>query len=160
AGPLFPAAAAAQGKIEGLFAQPVARQEEPLVPAIPDSERKHAVDALDELISPLEIGAQHHLGIASRRKEMTAGLKGALELLELVGLAVEDDGAILAKHGLSAASDVEDRQAAVTQAGGAIQEEALVVRSPVSQDVRHPAQSVCVRLGVEPDFPRDATHAL
>ena len=54
------------GVVQRLDAQPVADQHQPRAGRIPDGEREHPVQVLGAAIAPLQVGAQHHFGVAAR----------------------------------------------------------------------------------------------
>ncbi len=66
--------------VERLLAQAIAREDELAHAGVPERQREHPLHALGELLAPLEVRAQHHLGVAAGGEGMTLSreaLRGA-----------------------------------------------------------------------------------
>src|SRR5216684_1394418 len=78
AGLFEPGTASPESEIERLLAQSVPRKHQLFLRCIPDRQGEHAVDSLGKRLAPLQIGAKHHLGVASRGEMVTARLQRTL----------------------------------------------------------------------------------
>src|SRR5688572_25067733 len=112
--------------IEGLDAWAVAVEAKLSLARVPDDDREHAVDPLDEVGAPFEIRVQRDFRIRVRQKYMTELKQGALELAVTVDLAVEDDPAraVGRPHRLvGRGPQIDDRKAAKPDSHGAFETE-------------------------------------
>jgi hypothetical protein len=95
-------------------AKPIADQEEALVPIIPQTERKHATESVDQTVyPPLAIPVNEHLGVRVTLEAMTVTFKLSSEIAKVVDGPVEDDGDVpfRAQHWLpTGIGQVEDRE--------------------------------------------------
>ena len=82
-----------QRPIERLFAEPVARQKEPLLRAIPDRKREHAVQFLQHLFAVLFVKMDQNFGVGVRVKLMPRLFEFLAQGAIIVNFAVEDDPA-------------------------------------------------------------------
>ena len=80
------------GVVERLDAQVIAREEDLAAAAVPQSEREHAGDALEEPRPPRLPAVDQDLAVALRGKEMPRVGELAPQRAEIVDLAVEHDG--------------------------------------------------------------------
>lgn len=106
---------------------------------VPDHEGEHAAQFAGQLIAPLLIAMQQHLGIGPGGKGMACSDQFLAQGLEVIDLAVKnaDKTAILIEHGLLAALQVNDGKAAVAQGYLVIHIVAFAVRAAVGDQVRH-----------------------
>src|SRR5262249_6881002 len=72
-----------------LLAEAVAREDHASLSRVPDREREHAAQAMDDLLAPLLIGAQQDLGVRIEREAVAEPDQLAPQLAEVVDLAVE-----------------------------------------------------------------------
>ena len=77
--------------VERLDPHPVTRQQQGPLLTVPDGESEHAVEALDEAVTPLLVAVHDDLGVAARPKPVTTGDQLVTKLGMVVDLAVEDD---------------------------------------------------------------------
>ena len=77
--------------IERLDARAVAVEPELLLARIPDGDREHAVDPVDEVGAPLEVRVQGDFGVGVGLEHVAALDQGPAQLAVAVDLAVEDD---------------------------------------------------------------------
>src|SRR4029077_16764862 len=77
---------------ERLYPHTVTDQEQLLGPGIPDREGEHAIEPLGELVSPLQIGAQHDLRVAAGIELVPELPQLAAQLDEIVDFARVDEG--------------------------------------------------------------------
>ncbi len=129
--------------VERLDPEPVARQRETPLVAVPDGQREHPVEALERLFAPGGERVEHDLGVAGRAEREAERLELSAQLLEVVDLAVvvEHVAAVGRDHRLAGRrARVEHGQPAVRQAERAVAVVTLPVRTAVAQRVRHPPQ--------------------
>src|SRR5262249_3837558 len=110
--------------------------------AVPDGDREHALDAIEQAVTPLLVPVREHLRVAAR-------LEGVSELLQLfaqrhkiVNLTVDDDSdaPVLVVDPLVPARDVDDGQAAVTETAARAYVIALAVGTARGQRRGHRPQ--------------------
>jgi hypothetical protein len=120
--------------IERLDAGPIAVQPQFTVPRIPQRDREHAVEVIDEAFAPLEIRPQQHFGIRMGAERMAQFFEFAAEAQEAVYLAVEYDPGfvVVGKHGLHRHRiQVDDRQAAEADMHRPVEVQAAIVGAAV-----------------------------
>ena len=95
-----------------LLAEPVAREHEPSARRVPQRDREHAVEPLDEARPVLLVQVRDHRRVAAAAHLVTLLREVGAELREVVQLAVEDgdDVALLVRHRLVAELRVEHLQ--------------------------------------------------
>src|SRR5438477_6325341 len=76
-----------------LLAGPVAREQQPLAPLVPDREGEHAVQTIEASDVPAPVGLENHFGVAVRLEDSAGAFELAADVAEVVDLAVEDDPA-------------------------------------------------------------------
>src|SRR5580704_7895605 len=135
---------------EGLHAHTVASQKQLLGNDVPDREGEHAVETLDDLVTPLQISAQHDLRVATGLEVMAEALELVLQLHEVVDLAGIDEGGdcpplFLRLHRLHAASEIDDGEAAMPQTDMPGDENAARIRTAERHSFRHPRNDVALR---------------
>ena len=104
---------------ERLDAEAVAREEQAPLGAVPDRQGPHAVESLHDVLAPGRVAAQHDLRVAAGAKAMARRLELVPQLRRVEDLAVVDDRerAVLDRHRLRAALDVDDGQAPADEPG-------------------------------------------
>ena len=147
------------GVVERLDAQVIARKEELAAAAVPQSEREHAGDALEEPRPPRLPAVDQDLAVALRGKEMPRVGELAPQRAEIVDLAVEHDGdrAVGRDERLPAAREIDHRQPAKAEARGSVEVEALVVGTAMRERRGHRGQRVA-RAGIVAEVAGDAAH--
>ena len=125
--------------IERLDAKMVARAEQRFVLAVPDGKSEHAAQLLQHLLAPLLVPVQQNFGVGPGGEGVPGAHQFGGQLLEVVDLAVKDDGEVLVliEHGLFAALQVNDGKAAVAQGYLVVHIVAFAVRAAVGDQVRH-----------------------
>ena len=113
------------GDVERLDPVGVAGQQQPGAVGVPEREREHAPEVLDERRPLLLVEPEQDLGVRRRPEAVALPLEVALERLVVVDLAVEDDrhrpALAPGRHRLGAAlGEVDDREPAVPQADAAV----------------------------------------
>src|SRR5256885_16494818 len=100
-----------------LLAEAVTREQQPLAVRVPQCEREHSAQAIDDAFAPLAVRGKDDLGVGPCREGMSAPLQLGAQGVEVVDLAVEDDrqAAVRVVHGLPAAVEVENRQSLVSK---------------------------------------------
>src|SRR5690606_22927519 len=94
----------------------IAVELEPILARVPDRDREHAVDPIDEALAPLEIGIEDDLGVRFGPKCPAEPLELAPDAAPAVNLAVEDEPApVRPEHRLPGrVAEIDDRQALET----------------------------------------------
>ena len=125
---------------ERLLAHPIAHQNQPVPPGVPDRRREHAVEPASEIEPFLFIEVDQALGVARRAVAMAFGFELFPQLELVVELAVvgDPDRAILVGHRLSAAGHVDDRQPAMPERSRSLAVKTVAVRPAMRQCGRHP----------------------
>ena len=118
-----------------LLAEPVARKQQRARARVPERERVHAVERVDEVTAVLLVQMHENLGVRPRSEEMTLGGKPISQGPEVVDLAVEHavNGVVFVAERLVAARDVDDAQSRGTDRDvpAAVRIQAGVVRPAV-----------------------------
>ena len=144
--------------MQRLYAEVVAREHEPRrLAKIEDPDRPHTVEAREALRPPLLVRVHDGLGIGVGLERVAGRLELRAQLAEVVDLTVEDDlhAPVLVAHRLRSVREVDDRQAAKSQARVLGFEEALVVRTAMLLHAGHRFEQPSI--GRSPEA-RDATH--
>ena len=107
-----------RGEEQRLLAESIAREHEPLRLGIPEREGEHAAKSADRIKIPGPVGLDENLGVRGRAEAMAKRQELFTELDVVVDLAIEGDGksAVLARHRLMPAANIDDREAAMAQA--------------------------------------------
>jgi hypothetical protein len=123
--------------VERLHAEPVAGQEEPLGPAVPDAEGVHPVEPLDALLTPLQVGPQHHFGVRPGGEGVPVRAQLLAQFGEVVDLPAVGQHDRSLGHRLPAAGHIDDGQPAVPDRGPRRQPQPGVVGPPAGHRLRH-----------------------
>ncbi len=85
--------------------------------AVVNGEREHAAQTVDALRAPFLVRVEDDFRIGAGAEAVAAARQFRPQVQEVVDLAVEHDGqgAVLVEHGLVAAGEVDDGQAAHAQ---------------------------------------------
>ena len=150
--------------VQRLLAHAIAPQEQSLPAHIPDREREHAVQTLDAGIAVFLVEMHQHFGVGPGAKSMTARFQLRPQLLEVVDLAVEDhpEGAVFVAHRLMAAGEIDDRQAAESEANcrstaaWGRDPSTVVIRSAMDQCIRHAGENLGIHRSIEAHDAGDA----
>jgi hypothetical protein len=102
----------------------------------------HAVQPAGELLAPLQVGVQRHLGVALRAEFVPATAQLGTQLPVVVDLAAVGGGQQGAavpvdRHGLLAALDVDHGQPAVSESDVVVQPDAGRVRTAAGHGLGH-----------------------
>src|SRR5207302_8663917 len=102
---------------ERLLAEAVAREHEPVSAGVPERDREHPVEALDERGPVLLVEVRDHRCVSPAADVVAALGELASELGEVVELAVEDgdDVAALARDGLVAELGIQNLEPLVAE---------------------------------------------
>ncbi|MNP16240.1 hypothetical protein D3C76_1086280 [compost metagenome] len=135
------------GVVQRLDPQTVTYQQEVAVAPVEHGEGKHPGQVLAAVLAPLQVGAQHHFGIAAGVELMACLAQALTQFVVVVDLAGIDQGDFLAAgtavgHRLRAAAEVDDRQPSMAQQGIAVLPAATGVRPAQGQGVGHGANSL------------------
>ena len=126
--------------VKRLDAENVPRAEHTLVFGVPQHERKHAAQAIDQLRAVFLVAVDEHLGVGATVERVAFGLKLPPQLHKIVDLAVEynDHAFVLVGHGLCACvGQVQDGQAPEPQRDAVVCVHAAHVRAAVDDTVHH-----------------------
>ena len=131
--------------VEGLFPEAVAGQKETPRAGIVNGKRPHAIEPLEHPLAPFAPTVQEDFGIRVVGGEnMSLGEELAAEFRVIVDLSIEDDrnGSVGGHHWLSAAGQIDDREAAVTEkhAGIRLCKKTLGIRPAMGEPTRHALQ--------------------
>ena len=128
-----------------------------VVAQVEDGERPHAVEAGEAVGPPLQVRVQHHLGVARGVEGVAERFELGPQLAEVVDLAVvgELHRAVVGADRLVTTGGVDDREAAVAEAGQRVLEEPLAVGAAVGDPAGHGGQEGGVGRAPEPG---NATH--
>jgi hypothetical protein len=132
--------------VERLDPEAVARHDQASLALVPDRDREHAPQILDEGRSALLVQVGHRFGVAAGAEPVSAGLQPGLDLAMVVDLAVLDDvdAPILVRQRLAATLEVDDGQAARGEPHRPADDGAPAVRAPVQEGSGHPGQDVAI----------------
>ena len=102
---------------ERLLAEAVAGEEEPVARRVPDREGEHAAQVAHDLVAPMLVAAQQHLGVGVEREAVAAGVELLTQLAEIVDLAIERERepGSLVHHRLASALGIDDREPPVAE---------------------------------------------
>ena len=81
----------ADGPVERLDPQSIAREQQPPAGGVPDGEREHAAEAVNTVVPPLLVRVDNRLGIAAGVITVSGGLELRAQVGVVVDLAVEHD---------------------------------------------------------------------
>src|SRR5262249_2995921 len=118
---------------------PIADEDERLARAVPQRDREHAPQVLDEVGSVLLVEMDNDLGVGIRGEPVSPRLETGPQIPVVVDLAVEHDPdrAVLVGQRLMTADQVDDAEAAHPEANRAVGVDTLVVWSPVDDRLAH-----------------------
>jgi len=134
---------------QGLLAHAVAGQHPALSGGIPQGNRKHPPETLDEMLPLLLIEVHGDLGVRAGGEAVAPAFQVGAQLLKIIDLAVEDDGhrAVLVADGLRPPLEVDDAKAARDQPHTRLNEIARLVRPAVDDGIAHAVQQHAVGRG-------------
>jgi hypothetical protein len=130
--------------VERLLAKVVASGQQSLATTVPKQESKHPSKISHRLWAPLLVEMNDHLGVGPRGESMAVGLKVGPESLEVVDLAVQNDGdgLVLVVDRLSTGDEVDDAEPAMAEGAATVRGhvEARSVRAAMGDRVGHRAE--------------------
>ncbi len=140
--------------IQGLDAQPVARDEERFRIPIPDGEGEHAAQAPHTVLAVLFVEVNNRLGIAVRAVAVPARDELLAQGEMVVDLAIKHDPqrAVFVRNRLMPARHIDNAEPAHADADRSVRIKALVVGPAMGNDAAHFAQSRGVRKRVPTEF--------
>ena len=149
--------------VERLLPGPVPREQQAPPRVVPEHEREHPAQPLHAIDSPLLVRVNDRLRVRARLEHVAAGRQLTLQLLEVVDLAVQDDGArpVLAIDRLVSAGDVDDAEPTVAESHAGSKMDAAGVGATMAHGAGHPVQKLAVHgvARVHEGKARDAAHA-
>lgn len=131
--------AAGDRVVHRLDADAVADQQQLVRPRVPQRDREHPAQRVDEPVAALLVEVDDDFGVRSRPEAVAARRQVRAQRRVVVDLAVAhgDDIAVLRGDRLVAGGEVDDREAAESQADAGGDVEAFAVRAAMAQRVRH-----------------------
>ena len=146
---------------ERLLAGPIAREEEPLSPGVPEREGEHARELRHAIGAVLLVEVQHDLAVAVRPEDVPSPHEVRAQLREVVDLAVDHDAdrLVFVEEGLVGfRAEVDDREPPVPEHRAAPAPNPGGVGPAVGEGFVHAAHGGLVRSRVARDEARDAAH--
>ena len=125
--------------VKGLFSSTIARRQQRTTPAVPERQREHAADSLQEALAVFLVSVNQHLDVGLRAELVSASDELALDFLKVVDLAVRHqlNRAVLVGERLLAAREIDDRQPPHRQADARQHDAPLFIGSPMVQRPHH-----------------------
>ncbi len=116
--------------MERLLSQAVARDQHLAATFVVKREREHSPQLVDAIPPHLLVQMNNHFRIAVGRKMVATRQKLGTKLRKVINFAVENHPyrTVLVKYRLVSSSQIDDAQAAHSQAGSVFDENALVIR--------------------------------
>ena len=146
-------------QVQRLDAEVVPRRQHPLVDPVIQHERKHAVETAYAIVPVLLVHLQDDLGVRGRAETASARDQFVAQFDVVVDLAVEDDQRPLRLHRLLAGREIDDREAPVGHADGALDDLAITIGTAVHEGRAHALQRRAVdRSMVESDDAGKSAH--
>src|SRR3982751_3389917 len=146
--------------IERFFPESIATAKEPGVFPVVQGEGPHAVKAARQVRAPFAVAVQEHFAIrVVGLEKMASGFQLRTKLGVVVDLTVknEDEIAIGRRHGLMAAFEIDDGEAAMAEKNGAVVPESAIVRPAMGEAGGHARQRFAVASANETG---DAAHLM
>ena len=147
--------------VERLDAEDIARAEKLLCLLIPDDEREHAAQAVENLFAVFLVAVEDDLAVRLCRKDVAGFQKLLADRLVVIDLAVkeQDEAAVLIENRLAAALKVNDRKAAEAKGDAVVHVVVGVVGAAVNDPVRHGLDDLhFIECGVVVDIACKAAH--
>ena len=128
--------------IKRLDAQAIARQEKLAPRLVPNGEGEHATQVLDTAGAMFFVQVQDRFRVTVRAIDVAASFQLRAVVRVVIDLSVIGDvqRAVLVGHRLMTAGHIDDAQSAMAQTDGAVDEDALIVRATMRDDVSHARQ--------------------
>src|SRR6185369_6039773 len=98
--------------VKWLLAKAIARDEKATSPAVPDCERKHAIQLADHSVAILFVQVRQHFGVGCTAKRVSSLFEIGAKLAIVVDLTVENDGdrPVFIEYRLFTGDEIDDRQ--------------------------------------------------
>jgi hypothetical protein len=128
--------------VQRLLSQAIARQQQRLLPAIPDGKRKHPVEMAQAVQSPLLVSVQDDFRVAACGEEVPFGLQLRPQIEEVIQFAVVNNaaGAVFVPDRLPAGRQVDNAQARHRQRRAIQYHRACFIRPAMRQRRVHARQ--------------------
>jgi hypothetical protein len=125
--------------VQGLFAHTVTAEQQALPLHVPDGEREHPPEPVDEVVAELLIEVHQAFGVALGGEAMPTPAQHVPQSGEVVQLAVEHGGhgPVLVVDRLIPAGHVDDRQSAHAEGRVFVIVEAITVRTSMDHHIAH-----------------------
>src|SRR5206468_3127031 len=106
---------------------------------IPDRQTEHPIEAVEDIVAPLLVTVDDYLCVRSGTERVAVRFELARELQEVVNFAVEHhpNGSVAVRHGLVAASQIDDGEPAKAEAEWSHDIVPLVIRASVDKGLGH-----------------------
>ncbi len=146
--------------VERLLSEVIARSEQAATLHVPQHEREHAAQAMEQPVAVALVQRDDDLAVAVRQKCVAVALELAAQLAVVVDLPVADqeDRAVGVVQRLLAAREIDDRQAAVAERRELVVIDPFAVRAAMRERVQHAAHRAVARR-IRIDDTCDAAHA-
>src|ERR1700691_6778442 len=125
--------------MERLLAKTVAGDQQFSAAFIVEGKGEHAAQLVDAFRAHFLVEMDNHFGVSVRSQAMAAAQKLSAEFGEVINLSVENypDGAILVKDRLMAARQIDDTEAAHSEAGSIFDKDSFVIRAAMHDGLAH-----------------------
>ena len=132
--------------VERLLPEPISREHQLALIAIPDGDREHAAQVVNEVHALVFVEVDEHLGIRLGAKTVSSRQQAVTQLPIVVDFAVErdPDPAVLVRERLLSGRQTDDAEAAVTETDLWLDVTAFLVRSTVGEECLHRLESAAV----------------
>src|SRR5207244_3613547 len=139
--------AVGQRVVEWLFPHPVASEKELLAGAVPEREREHPVQALEQALARLLPRMRDDLRVGPRGETVAARAEGGAMLVAIVDLPVQDDGrgAVLGADRLIARFEIDDTQSRHAERSASVDVISDRVGAAMSERRDHALQDAPIR---------------
>ena len=130
------------GVVQRLHAEPVAREKQRLLGAVPERKGEHAAESIDAALPPALPGVHDDFGVAACLEDVPERLQLGDQRLIVVDLAIEDDDdiAILVVDRLLAGREIDDRETSVAERHPRLEMLAIAIRAAMRLRIVHPPQ--------------------
>ena len=125
--------------VQGLDTEPISTEEQRALPGVPEREREHPAQVLEEPHALLLVQVRDHFGIPGTAQFVPTRDQVATEVAVIVDLAVEHhlDAAILVREWLVAGLEIDHLEPPDAEAHGALDVVAVGIRTPVNEQSGH-----------------------
>src|SRR4051812_33854193 len=132
------------GIVHGLNAEMIARDQQKTISRIPDRKAEHAAQIRHAVHAIFFIEMDKHFRIADAFENMPSAFQVFGKGSEVIDFSIEnnDNAAIFVVHGLLAAAQIDDAQAAHSHRKIAVEIGSFVIWPAMANDLQHIAQNI------------------